>query len=82
MTYKGIAKGKTIELEVRLPFKQGQQISVCVESLTGRRVAGSPTTIHEVMHEAPHLKAEAVDDLERAIESGKLAVCAEGVFDE
>ncbi len=82
MTYRGTAKGKTIELDKRLPFRQGERVSVRVELLARRRSCGSPAAIQEVMHEAPHLKPEAVDELERVIESGKLAVRSEGAFDE
>lgn len=35
MNYKGIAKGKTIELEEPLPYPQGQPVSVSVEPLRG-----------------------------------------------
>lgn len=31
MTYKGIAKGKTIELEEPLPYSEGQPVSVSIE---------------------------------------------------
>lgn len=35
---------------------------------------GSPAAIRRVMHEPPHLMWEDVDELERAIEKGKLPV--------
>jgi hypothetical protein len=33
MTYKGVAKGKIIELEEALPYSEGQAVSVSVEAL-------------------------------------------------
>jgi hypothetical protein len=82
MTYKGIAKGKTIELEEPLPYPEGQPVSVLVEPLAGQLQPGSPATIRRVMHEPPHLNQEDVDELERVIEEGKLPVHQESVFGE
>lgn len=43
MTYKGVAKGKIIELEEALPYSDGQAVSVSVEACiqTSARVGGS-----------------------------------------
>jgi len=82
MSYKGIARGKTIELEEPLPYPEGQPVSVLVEPLAEQPQAGSPMAIRQVMHEPPHLKWEDVDELERAIEEGKLPVRQGSVFDE
>lgn len=81
MTYKGIARGKTIELEEPLPYPEGQPVSVTVEPLVGKPRPGSPMAIRQVMHEPPHLTWEDVDELERAVEEGKLPVNQESVFD-
>ena len=81
MIYKGVAKGKTIELEESLPFPEGQLISIHVKPLTKPLQPGSPEAIRQVMHEPPHLKREDVDELERVIEEGKLSVVQEGLFD-
>lgn len=82
MSYKGIAKGKIIELEEPLPYSEGQPVSVLVEPLTGQSQAGFPMAIRQVMHEPPHLHMEDVDELERAIEEAKLPVRQESVFDD
>lgn len=82
MTYKGIAKGKIIELEKPLPYSEGQPVSVSVEPLEGQPRAGSPAVIRRVMHEPPHLKWEDVDELERVIEEGRLPVNHRSVFNE
>ncbi|MBT9141757.1 MAG: hypothetical protein DDT29_00148 [Dehalococcoidia bacterium] len=82
MTYTGIAKGRTIELEERLPYPEGQPVSISVEPLVGQLYPGSPAAIRQLMHEPPHLRWEDVDELERAIEEGKLPVHQESVFDK
>lgn len=82
MIYRGVIKGKTIELEKPLPYPEGQSVSVSVEPLMTQLHPGSPAVIRQVMHEPPHLNWEDIDGLERAIEEGKLPVHQEGVFDE
>jgi hypothetical protein len=81
MIYKGIARGKTIELEEPLPYPEGQPVSVSVELLSSRGPAGSPEAILQVVREAPHIRSEDVDAMEQAIEQGKLPVRASGIFD-
>lgn len=82
MPYKGVAKGKMIELEDLLPYPEGQPLSVSVEPWGGQPYPGSPAAIRQVMHEPPHLKWEEVDELARVIVAGKLPVHHAGVFDE
>lgn len=82
MNYKGIVKGKTIELEESLPYADGQPVRVLVEPLIGQPQAGSPVVVRQAMHEPPRLKWKDVDELERAIEEAKLPVGQEGVFDD
>lgn len=74
MTYKGIAKGKTIELEEPLPYSEGQPISVSIESLRPEVQPGSAVAILKVMRDLPQLNPEDVDELEQAIEDSKLRV--------
>lgn len=80
MTYRGVAKGKTIELEEPLPYCEGQLVSVSVEPLYPEDQAGSPVAIVKVMQKLPRLDPEDVDALEQAIERGKLPVRTQGVF--
>jgi len=82
VSYKGIVKGKTIELEEPLPYPEGQPVSVSVEPLVGRYPRGSPAAILEAVRKPPHLTDEDVDELERAIEEGKLPVREECIFDK
>jgi predicted nucleic acid-binding protein len=81
MNYRGIAHGKTIELEEALPYANGQAVQVVVEPLTEQLPTGSPATIRKVMHELLHLTEDDVAELERAIERDWLPVGETGVFD-
>ena len=80
MTYKGIAKGRTIELEEPLPYSEGQPVSVSIEPLRPEVQPGSAVAILKVMRDLPQLNPEDVDELEQAIEQGKLPVRMQGVF--
>jgi hypothetical protein len=82
MSYRGIAKGKTIELEEPLPYAYGQPVKVLVEPLEGQPLKGSPAEMLRAVREPPHLSSEDVAALEQAIEEGKLPVCEKGIFDE
>lgn len=73
MAYRGVVRGKTIELEEPLPYPEGQSVNVSVEPLSTPS-PGSPAAIRQVMHESPHLTAADLDELERMIEEGKLPV--------
>lgn len=81
MTYKGIARGKTIELEEQLPYPEGQPVNVSVEPIEAKSQLDLPTLIRKIIHEPPHLSWNDVDELERAIEEGKLQVYQGSVFD-
>jgi hypothetical protein len=82
MSYKGIAKGKIIELEEPLPYPEGQAVNISVEPFMDRLHPGTSVSVRKVMHEPPHLRWEDVDELERVIEEGKLPVHKQSVFDE
>ncbi len=58
-----------------------ERLSALLE-LPTEQVSGSPAAIRQAMHEPPHLRWEDVDELEEAIEEGKLPVRQAGVFDE
>ena len=82
MTYLGVVKGKTIELNEPLPFREGQSVSVSVEPVAESLPLGSPARLLRALHEPPHVTADDVDALMRAIEEGKLPVNPKGVFDD
>lgn len=82
MHYKGIARGKIIELDEVLPYAEGCLVNVIVEQDNSSLQAGSPAAIRQAMHESPHLTQEDVDELEAAIAAGRLPVRDRGVFDD
>ena len=82
MTYKGIAKGKIVELEKPLPYSEGQVICVSIEPFPPDLRPGSLAAILKVLRDLPHINAEDVNELEHAIERGKLPVRTQDVFGE
>jgi hypothetical protein len=82
MTYKGVAKGKIIELEESLPYSEGQAVSVSVEALHPDLQPGSAPTILKVMRSLPDLNPDEVDKLEQLIRQGRLPVRMQGEFEK
>jgi len=80
MVYRGIVRGKTIELEERLPYPEGQPVRISVETWEETLRLGSPAAVRKVMHELPRLECTDVDELEKAIQEGRLPVDQEGIF--
>jgi len=62
----------------RLSLPEGAELAVHFEEPHRR---GSPPTIVAAMDKWPDLDPSLFEELERAIEGGKLPVRAEGVFD-
>ena len=81
MTYKGLAKGKIIELEEPLPYREGQPVTVSVELVHAEQQQGSPLAILKVLEQLPDLQTADVDELERVIKQGKLPVQFKAQFD-
>ncbi len=81
MTYRGIAKGKVIELEDTLPFPNGQSVTVQIETTENGPLPGSAARILSAIHEPPHLSCADVDELENQIAAGRLPVQQRGPFD-
>ena len=82
MTYKGVAKGKIIELEEALPYSDGQAVSVSVEALHPDLQSGSAAAILKVMRSLPDLNPDDIDELERLIRQGRLPVRTQGEFEK
>lgn len=81
MTYRGVARGRIIELEEALPFPEGQPLTVSVNAVPGGSPLGSPELVRRTMNNAPHIASSDLDELEQAIEGGKLRVREEGALD-
>lgn len=74
MTYKGLVKGKSIELEEALPFPDGELVHVSIEPFDRSGVFDGASAIRSAMHAPPHLAPNDVDELDRVIAEGKLPV--------
>ena len=81
MTYKGLAKGKIIELEEPLPYCEGQPVTVSVDLSEAEQEQGSPLAILQVLQQLPDLQSVDIDELERVIKEGRLPVKFAGQFD-
>lgn len=82
MTYKGIARGKTIELDESLPFAEGEELTISVQASRTPRRPGSPSAVLEVVRAEPHLSSDEVTDFERMINDARLQVEEQGPFDD
>lgn len=82
MTYKGVVRDKAIELNERLPYVDGQVVNVSVEPVGDGLQTGSPASIRAGMSALPQIALDAIDDLERAIESARIPVRNRGEFDD
>ena len=80
MAYRGIIKGRMIELEASPPFRDGQPVRVSIEPFGGDGPTSSPAEVRRVMHESPHLCVEDVQELERAIGAGRLPMSDGSIF--
>lgn len=88
MTYKGIVKGKVVELEDHVTLPEGTRVEVVVKDSHGEEMApsshpkGSPQAILAIFDTPPRCAPEDVDALQEAIERSKRPVKFKGVFDE
>ena len=88
MTYKGIVKGKTIELEDPLELPEGTEVEVVVNILLEKELAasgypkGSGQALLRVWDTPAHCTPEDVDALLQAIDQGKRPVRFAGIFDQ
>ncbi len=57
---------------------EGSEVDLAVSVRPDR---GSPAAILAAMREEPHIDRSTIDELERAIEAGKIPVRREGAFD-
>jgi hypothetical protein len=80
MTYKGLAKGRIIELERPLPYCDGQPVMVSVELAPPEQQPGSPQSILKVLQDLPDIRIEDVDEMEQLIKRGSLPIRLQGEF--
>ena len=82
MVYRGVARGRIIELDETLPFNEGQVVNIAVEPLNSKTLAGSPLAVLATMRALPDIDAADVQSLEAAIAAGRLPVFAQRLFDD
>jgi hypothetical protein len=88
MTYKGIARGKVIELQGDLTLPEGTEVEIVVKdwaknSVTvKRRTKGSPEAILKLFDTPPLCTPADIDALLRAIKEGRQPTNYQGVFDQ
>jgi hypothetical protein len=81
MNRRGIAKGRLIELDERLPYADGQPLNVTVEPLNAEACLGTPAALLEALRRGPRVEPATLDDLDQVIERGRRPAGNSGVFD-
>jgi hypothetical protein len=88
MTYKGIARGKVIELEGDLTLPEGTEVEIVVKDRTKSSVTinhhpkGAPAAILKFLDTPPLCTPADVDALLQAIKEGRQPTNYQGVFDQ
>lgn len=81
MTYTGVARGKTIELDERVPYPEGQLVKISIEPIRSRARKGSPQEILAIVKSLPEIDLEYVAELERGIACGQMPVRSRSIFE-
>jgi hypothetical protein len=87
MSYKGIVRGKVIELEASIVLPEGMEVEVVVRERQEEQLCpggypkGSPQAILAALDLPSRCTPGDVDALLQAIEQGKRSLRFEGVFD-
>lgn len=88
MTYKGIARGKVIELEGEVTLPEGTEVEIVVKdrvknsATINRDGKGSPGAILKFFDTPPSCTPADVDALLQAIKEGRQPTNYQGVFDQ
>jgi hypothetical protein len=87
MTYRGIVKGKVIELEDNVILPEGTEVEVLIkeervaEAAPSEYPKGSPKALLFALNLPPRCTSEDVEALVHAIQQGKQPVRFEGIFE-
>jgi len=87
MVYRGIAKGKIVELEGDASLPEGTQVEVSIkqepvgETAPGKSTKGSPHALLVALEVAPRCTLDDVEALIQSMQQGKQPVRFEGVFE-
>ena len=79
MSYKGIIKGNTIELQDVLEYPEGTEVEVEVKERPSR---GNPQSILNYLQTTPACTSDDVTALMTEIDRGKKKIQFEGAFDQ
>jgi hypothetical protein len=88
MTYKGIARGKVIELEDDIALPEGTEVEIVVKDRTKSSVTsnshakGSPEAMLKFFDTPPLCTPADVDALLQAIKEGRQPSKYQGLFDQ
>ncbi len=77
-SYKGVARGRVVQLEAGASLPEGTPVTVLVEEPT----RGSPAAVLDTLRRLPDPRPADVDELERTIELGKRPAQPVGIFDQ
>ncbi len=80
MSFKGIARGKLIELDQSLPFSEGQRLNVSIEPLAHETGESQAQRILRVLREGPHVDPADVEAMMKVIEEARLPTRYDAVF--
>ena len=76
MTYRGIVKGRTIELNEDLPYPEGQSVDISVTPRPAGLRRGSPQSLLKLMDEVGPADPETMAQLEQALADSRLPMAA------
>ena len=76
-SYKGVARGRVVQLEAGASLPKGTAVTVLLEEPT----KGSPAAVLAALRRLPDPRPGDVDELEQMIELGKRPTRPEGMFD-
>jgi hypothetical protein len=80
MVYKGIVRGRTIELEEELQDWDGRSVIVSVELWPDLPLKGSPAAVLQAAQAPPHVGTDAVDEMEHWIQESQLPLAEPLLF--
>jgi len=67
--------------QLKLVAQIGEKLSDVLEPVaTGQPATGSATAVLQAMHAPPHLDSTDVDELERAVQAGRMPARYDGIF--
>ena len=82
MTYTGVARGRTIELDEGVPYSDGQSVKIAIEPIPATVKNSTPHEVLAAVRSLPDIDLEDIAELERTIAFGMMPVEARSVSDD